>query len=164
MNNKGRVRHIAESLLLLGGREDLLVNLAKVGGARTVLKYVADLMSYAFRRPPQMRFKYLADVHARRNAERVEHYLDRSAIGQVRHLFFGKYARDDALVSVTARHLIAHRKLALHGDKDFDHFDNARRKLIALLQLLDVLVMKLFLNFDLPLRAPLDLADLAANV
>src|ERR1044072_2207368 len=101
MNNKVRVRHIAESLLLLGGREDLLVNLAKVGGARTVLKYVAHLIIYEFRLPPQMRFNYRANVDARRNAERVEHSLDRSAIGQVRHLFFGKYARDDALVSVT---------------------------------------------------------------
>jgi hypothetical protein len=40
---------------------------------------------------------------------------------------------------VTARHLVADLQLALDGDEDLDHLDDARRQLVAALQALDLL-------------------------
>ena len=83
---------------------------------------------------PEMGLEDLADVHAPRHAERVEHDLDRRAVRQVRHVLLGQDARDHALVAVTAGHLVAHLELALHGDVDLDQLDDAGRQLVALLQ------------------------------
>src|SRR5688572_15781936 len=93
------------------------------------------------RGPAKMRFKDLADVHARRNAERIEHDLYGRAIRQVRHIFFRKNASDDALVSMPAGHLIADRKLTLHRDEDLHHLDHAWRQFVSLLQLRDLFVV-----------------------
>jgi hypothetical protein len=94
-----------------------------------------NLLAEFGRSPAQMRFQNLTDVHTRRHTERIENNLHRSSIGQIRHVFFRKNARDHALVAVTAGHLVADRQLALHRDVHLDHLDDARRKLIALLQL-----------------------------
>ena len=45
---------------------------------------------------------------------------------------------DHALVTVTARHLIAGLDLALHRHEDLDHFHDAGRKLVAPLQFVDL--------------------------
>ena len=78
------------------------------------------------RGPPEVGLENLADVHTRRNAERVEHDLHRRAVRQIRHVLFGEDARDDALVAVAAGHLVADRQLALHRDVDLDQLDDAR--------------------------------------
>ena len=52
-------------------------------------------------------FQNLADIHTARNAEWIQDDLDWSAIRQERHVFFWNNARDDAFVSVTARHFVA---------------------------------------------------------
>jgi hypothetical protein len=49
-------------------------------------------------------------------------------------------AADDALVAVTAGHLVARLQLALHRDEHLDHLEHARRQLVAALQLLDAIV------------------------
>ena len=49
----------------------------------------------------------LTDVHAGRDAQRVQHDVDRRAIRQERHVFLAHDARDDTLVTVAACHLIA---------------------------------------------------------
>jgi hypothetical protein len=67
----------------------------------------------------------LADVHARRHAERVEDDLDRGAVGQEGHVLLGQDLGDDALVAVAAGHLVADLELALHGDEDLDLLDDA---------------------------------------
>ena len=103
-----------------------------------------------------MRLQNLADVHTRRHAQRIQNDLDRRSIRQVRHVFFRQNAGDHALVTVTAGHLVADRKLALHRDEDLDHLDHARRKLVALLQLGDLLVMKMPQNLDLSFGAVFD--------
>ena len=69
--------------------------------------------------PAEVRFQNLTDVHTGRNAERIQHDLDRRSIRQIRHVLFRNDARDDTLVSVAAGHLVADRKLALHRDVDF---------------------------------------------
>ena len=92
--------------------------------------------------------------------KRIEHDLDRRSVRQVRHVLFRQNARDDALVTVTTGHLVADRKLALHGDEDLDHLDDARRKLVALTELGDLLFVDVRENLDLALGAIFVLLDL----
>ena len=61
----------------------------------------------------QMQLKHLTYIHSGRNAQRVQDYLQGSAVGQERHVLLAHDARDDALVAVAARHLIAYGYLAL---------------------------------------------------
>src|SRR5690606_17591234 len=74
--------------------------------------------------PAEMRFKDLSDVHTRRYAERVENYLDRRSVREVRHILLRQDTGDNALVTVASGHLVADRKLTLHRDEDLDHLDN----------------------------------------
>src|SRR5579859_6281314 len=85
-----------------------------------------------------MRLENLTDVHARRHAQRIEADVDRTTVFQVRHVFRRHDLGDHALVAVTAGHLVARLKLALHGHEDLDHLHDARRQLVAALQLLDL--------------------------
>src|SRR5258708_6261148 len=64
--------------------------------AEKALEAVAKLLGG----PAEVRLENLADVHTRRNAERIEYDLDRSAVRHVRHGFLRHDARDDALVGV----------------------------------------------------------------
>src|SRR5437868_2015319 len=59
------------------------------------------------RRPAEVRLEHLADVHPARHAERVQDDVDRPAVRQERHVLFGDDARDDALVAVASRELVA---------------------------------------------------------
>ena len=81
----------------------------------------------------------LADVHAARHAERVEHDIDRGAVGEERHVLERHDLRHHALVAVAAGHLVAGLDLALHGDEDLDHLHHAGRQLVAALQLFDLI-------------------------
>ena len=85
--------------------------------------------------PAKVSLENLADVHTRRNAERIQDDFNRRAIGQIRHVLFRNDACDHTLVSVAAGHLIANRQLALHGDIDLHQLDHARRQLVALTSL-----------------------------
>ena len=116
------------------------------------------------RGPAQVGLENLAHVHARRHAQRIQDDLDRRSVGQVRHVFFRQDARNHALVSVTAGHLVAHGKLALHGDEDLDHLDHAGRKLVALAQLGNLLFVNVREDFDLPLGAIFVFLDLGRRV
>ena len=64
------------------------------------------------------------------------------AVLEVRHVLLGQDARDDALVAVAAGHLVADRQLALDGDVDLDHLDDARRQLVALGELGDLVAVE----------------------
>ncbi len=119
-----------------------------------------ELHAQRLRRPAEVGFENLTDVHTAGHAERIEHDFDRRSIRQIRHVFFRQNARDDALVTVAAGHLVAHRKLALHGDVDLDQLDYARRQFVALAQLGDLLVGDLFEHRDLARRHLFDFVDL----
>ena len=110
-------------------------------------------------RPAEVRLEDLADVHTRRDAERVEHDLHGRAVGQVRHVLLGEDARDDALVAVAAGHLVADRQLALHGDVGLDQLDDAGRQLVAAADLLLLLLEQLADDLDLALGALLEVAQ-----
>src|SRR3989344_2162515 len=80
-----------------------------------------------------MGFQYLADVHARNNAERRKNDINRRAIGQERHVFLGQDDRYDALVAVAAGHLIADLYLAKLGNGNLNTLYDADIKLVSLL-------------------------------
>ena len=50
----------------------------------------------------------LADIHAARHAERIEHDVDRLPVGEERHVLRRHDLGNDALVAVPSRHLVAH--------------------------------------------------------
>ena len=119
-----------------------------------------DLPAERPRRPAEVALEDLPDVHTRRNAERVEHDVDRVAVLQVRHVLFGQDARDDTLVAVATGHLVADRQLALDGDVDLDHLDDARRELVTLGQLGDLLLVERLDRVHVVLEALRELLEL----
>ena len=104
------------------------------------LQHLADLAAQALRRPAEVRLEDLADVHPRRHAERIQHDVDRRAVGHVRHVLDRHDLGDHALVAVAAGHLVARLQAALHRDVHLDHLLHARRQLVALRQLLLLLL------------------------
>src|SRR5467141_5300292 len=124
--------------------------------AKQALETVAKLLGS----PAEVRLENLADVHTRRNAERIENDLDRSAVRHVRHVFLRHDAGDDALVAVAAGHLVADGELALHGDVGLDQLDDARGQLVALLELVLALLGDLAEHVDLARGHLLDFFDL----
>src|ERR1039458_215672 len=118
------------------------------------------LHAQRLRGPPQVGFQNLTDVHAAGNAQRIEDDFHRCSIREVRHVLIGQNARDHTLVSVAARHLVAHAQLALHGDVDLHQLDHAGRQLIALAQLGDLLIGDLFQHRYLARRHLFDFVDL----
>ena len=66
-----------------------------------------------------------------RDAERVEHDVDRGAVGQVGHVLDGEDAGDDALVAVASGHLVALGDLPLLGDVDPDQLVDPGGQLVT---------------------------------
>ena len=95
------------------------------------LEHAADLHAQALRRPAQVGLQHLADVHARRHAQRIQHDVDRRAVGDVRHVLDRHDRRDHALVAVAAGHLVARLHAALHREVDLDHLEHARGEVVA---------------------------------
>src|SRR5438270_3094671 len=110
-------------------------------------------------RPAKVRLQDLTDVHTGRHAERIEHDLNRSSVLQIWHVLVRKNASDYAFVAMASSHLVANRKLALHGDVNLHQLDHAGWKLVALLQLRDFLVDDLAQHIDLPRSHFLDFVD-----
>jgi len=83
------------------------------------------------RSPAEIGLEDLAEIHTRRHAEGIEDDVDRGAVGHVGHILDRDDLGDDALVAVTAGHLVAHHQLALLGDVDLGELNDARRKFVA---------------------------------
>ena len=81
--------------------------------------------------PAEMVLEQLTDVHTGRNAEGVEHNVDRGAVGEVGHVLHRKHAGDDALVAVAAGKLVALLDLTLLSHEDADKLVHAGGKLVA---------------------------------
>ena len=103
------------------------------------------------RGPPEVGLEDLSDVHSGRHAERVEHDVHRTSVGQERHVFLGHDAGNDTLVAVASGHLVADRDLALLGQVDLHELDDARRQLIRLQDAVDAL-FRLLLDASPSLR------------
>ena len=142
-----------------GFAENFLEPLANGFGLSFAIEQTAQSAAEFFRGPAKMRLENLADVHTRRNAERIEDDFDGSAIGQVGHVFIGNDASDDALVAVAACHFVADGELALHGDVALDELDYARRKFVALLEFVFALLGDFAEDVDLARGHLLDFID-----
>lgn len=90
-----------------------------------------DLPSQILSRPAHVDFQNLSDIHSGGNAQRVQHDIERSAVGQERHILLRQDAGDDALVTMAASHLITHGDLTLLSDIATDDFVHAGAHLIA---------------------------------
>ena len=153
------VERVDERVRLLGG-VDLLQLLLEDLAVEVGPQVGVDLLAERPRRAAEVALEDLADVHTRRNAERVEHDVDRVAVLHVRHVLFGQDARDDALVAVATGHLVADRQLALDGDVDLDHLDDARRELVTLGQLGDLVLVERLDRVHVVLEALRELLEL----
>ena len=122
-----------------------------------------ELQAQQLRRPAQVRFQHLADVHARRHAQRIQHDVHRRSIRQERHVLLRHDLGDHALVAVAAGHLVAHRQLALGGDIDLDRLDDAAVHAFAGFGALQLLVVLHLQIVELLFEAADDLVDLVAN-
>ena len=104
------------------------------------VEHLLDLLAEAARGPAEVGLEDLPDVHPDRHAERVEHDVGMGPVLEERHVLDRQDAADDALVAVTAGHLVARLQLALHRDEHLDHLEHARRQLVAALELLDAVL------------------------
>src|SRR3954469_2511350 len=84
--------------------------------------------------PTEVGLQDLAEVHAAGDAHRVQDDVDRSPIGEERHVLDGQDLRDDALVAMTAGELVTLGDLALLGDVDHDALVDARAELVVVLR------------------------------
>jgi hypothetical protein len=137
--------HLRDVLVAVEDLEDVLLDLRV---AELVVQHVLELPAEREATPTEVGLEDLTDVHAARNAERVEHDVDRPAVLRVRHVLFGHDARDDTLVAVASGHLVADLELALDGDVDLHHLDDARRKLVALREAIDLVAEVLLADAD----------------
>src|SRR5208283_4993378 len=154
------IAHLGERLPDGGVAENFAEPAAERFGLDFLAEQALETVAKFLGSPAQVRFENLADVHAGRNAERVEHDFDGRAIGKVRHIFLRHDAGDDALVAVTAGHLVADGELALHGDVNLGQLDDARRQFVTLLELFLALLGDLAKNVDLPRGHLLDFFNL----
>src|SRR5713226_2841159 len=143
------VTELREGLPDRGVREYFAEPAADRFGANFLAEQALEAVAKFLSGPAEVRLENLADVHTRRNAERIENDLDRSAVRHVGHVFLRHDARDDALVAVPTGHFVADGELALHGDVDLDQLDDAWRQLVALPELLLALLGDLTQHVDL---------------
>ena len=112
---------------------DLVEEVAQLSrcAALCCIEHAADLQADALGGPAEMRLEDLADVHARRHAQRIEHDVDRRTVLEVRHVFDRNDRRHDALVAVAAGHLVARLHAALHREIHLHHLEHARSEIVA---------------------------------
>ena len=110
-----------------------------------------------------MRFQHLADVHARGNAQRVQHNVHRRPVRQEGHVLLGDNLGHDTLVSVAARHLVADGKFAFRRDVNLDRLDDAGVHFVAGFQTLHFLVVLHLQIIELLFEAADDLIDFVAD-
>ncbi|CAI8428631.1 MAG: Uncharacterised protein [Synechococcus sp. MIT S9220] len=82
--------------------------------------------------PTHQELEHLADIHSAGNAERIQHDVHRSAIGEVRHVLTREDAADDSLVAMAAGHLVANLDLAALSHIHTHHHVGAGGQLITL--------------------------------
>src|SRR5467141_4350826 len=154
------VAELGERLPHRGFRKHFAEPAAQRLGLHFLAKQALEAVAEFLGSPAEVRLQNLADVHTRRNAERIENDLDRSDVRHVRHVFLRHDAGDDALVAVAPGHLVADGKLALHGDVGLDQLDDARGQLVALLEFVLALLGDLAEHVDLARGHLLDFLDL----
>ncbi len=81
----------------------------------------------------QMNLQYLSNIHTGRHAERIQYNIQRTSVGQERHILYRKHTRYHTLVAVAACHLISYGNLSLLCDINANRLIHSRRQLVAVL-------------------------------
>ncbi|OAV63455.1 hypothetical protein Barb6_03736 [Bacteroidales bacterium Barb6] len=81
--------------------------------------------------PAQDGFKYLSEVHAGRHTQWVEANINGRTVFHERHILLTDNLGNDALVTVTTRHLVAHLYLTLLGYIYFRHLHDTCWQFVA---------------------------------
>ena len=84
-----------------------------------------------FRRPAQVSFQYLTDIHTRSHAERIKNNVHRRAVFQVWHIFQRQYFGNNAFVAVPAGQFVANGNFSQFGDFNMDLLDYSRLQLVS---------------------------------
>ena len=99
----------------------------------TVKHRRGHIETQSLRRKGKVNLQHLPDVHTGRHAQRIQHDIQRTSVGQIRHILHGQHPGDHTLVSMTACHLVAYRNLSLLCNINSDCLIYAGRQLIAVL-------------------------------
>ena len=135
------LRQFLERLIDLGRAVDFLEVLDELLLGEVLLNQLVDPFPQATRRPTEVGLQNLSHVHARRNAQRIEHEIDRTTVHHIRKVLLRQNPGDDSLVPVAAGHLVADGEFALDRDIDLDDLDHPRRKLVPLGQAAELLIV-----------------------
>ena len=81
----------------------------------------------------EVNLKDLTDIHTGRYAQRIQYDVQRTTVGQVRHIFYRQYTGNDTFITMTACHLIADRDLSLLCDIDAYYLIYTWSQLITIL-------------------------------
>ncbi len=81
--------------------------------------------------PTEVRLENLTHVHTAGNTQRVEHDLDRRAVGKERHVFDRQDLGNHTLVPVATGHLVANADHSLGRDVNLDHLQHAAAKFVT---------------------------------
>ena len=79
----------------------------------------------------EVNLKNLTDIHSGRNAQRVKNDVKRCTVLKERHILLRKNTGNNALISVTACHLITDGKLTLLSDVAANNLVYAGAELVA---------------------------------
>ena len=122
---------VVQDALALGIQSGFLEHILDVAVGGTVEDRRGHLAAQSVGRVAQVHFQHLADVHTGRHAQGVQNDVQRGAVGQEGHILLGQDTGDNALVAVTACHLVAHLDLTALGDIHPDHHVDAGAQLVA---------------------------------
>ena len=81
----------------------------------------------------KVNLQYLSNVHTGRHTQRIQYNIQRTSVGQIRHIFHRKYTGNDTLVSVTASHLVTYGNLSLLRNINTNRHIYSGRKFITVL-------------------------------
>ena len=76
--------------------------------------------------PTKMVFKQLTNIHTRRYTQRIQDNVNWRTVCQVRHVLNRQNARNNTLVTMTTRKLVALLNLTLLSNKNANEFVNTR--------------------------------------
>ncbi len=122
---------VVEVGLSITGNACLVGPFVEVFHRRTVENRGGELLAQLAAGPSEYGLENLSEVHTRGHTKRVEADVDRSTVGEERHVFLAHDARHDTLVTVAAGHLVADTDLALLGDVDLGYLDDAGGQLVT---------------------------------
>ena len=138
---------------LTTGVVDLFQIVADLADLPLFVEHLADALAHTLGRKTKVGLENLSDVHPRRDTERIENDIDRTTPIVERHVFDRHDLGNDALVSVTAGHLVTGLNPTLDGNVDLDHFQDAGRQVVPSSQLalflLELFPESLTLSLDL---------------